>query len=101
MKRLRRTVYRYDFEPECPMDEIEATLVLAIKATECLHGEERARLEIAHYLSRERMKCVIDASTQVGRHLNLLFSGFVRREFGPDAFSVTNDVLLNRVAKAA
>ena len=32
--------------------------------------------------------CVIDASTQVGRDINRLFTGFVLREFGPDSFRV-------------
>ena len=31
---------------------------------------------------------VIDASSEVGRDLNRLFAGFLRREFGPDTFRI-------------
>jgi hypothetical protein len=32
--------------------------------------------------------CVFDAGTPVGRDFNRLFIGFIRREFGEDAFRV-------------
>ena len=39
-------------------------------------------------LDAESRTCVIDAGTAVGFDLNRLFVGFVRREFGEDAFRV-------------
>lgn len=81
-------VYRYEFLPVVPIGEVEQTLLLAIIATESLHGESQARLDIAHAFDPDRRTCVIDASTAVGRDLNRLFTGLVSREFGPDSFRV-------------
>ncbi|MDB5308813.1 MAG: hypothetical protein JWO38_3015 [Gemmataceae bacterium] len=81
-------VYRYAFRPEVPITEVEQTLVLAIIATEALHGESQARLDLGHAFDAGTRACVIDARTGVGRDFNRLFVGFVTREFGPDAFTV-------------
>ena len=53
-----------------------------------LHGESQVRLDAAHAVDADQRSCVIDASTQVGRDINRLFTGFVLREFGPDSFRV-------------
>jgi hypothetical protein len=81
-------VYRYSFPPPVPLDEIEATLLLALWGAESLYGESQVRLDATHLLDRDRRACVIDAGTPVGRDVNRLFVGFVRREFGDDAFRV-------------
>lgn len=81
-------VYRYGFQPQVPLEEVEASLLLALLATESLHGEAQVRLDAAHYLDVDQRACVIDAGTPVGRDLNRLFVGFLRREFGEDAFTV-------------
>lgn len=70
------------------MDEVEASLLLAVLATESLHGECQTRLDAAHYFDPARRACVVDAGTPVGKDLNRLFTGFIGREFGPDAFTV-------------
>jgi hypothetical protein len=80
--------YRYAFKAEVPIEEIEASLLLAVMATESLHGESQTRLDAAHYLDPIKRACVIDANTPVGRDLNRLFTGFMGREFGADAFTV-------------
>jgi hypothetical protein len=81
-------VYRFEFSEALPTEEIEATLTLAILATESLHGEAQVRLDAGHCLDREQRVCVIDAATTVGRDLNRLFVGFLNREFGEGAFRV-------------
>ena len=81
-------VYRYTFASSVPFEEVESSLVLAIMATESLHGQSQVRLDAAHAIKSEKRSCAIDASTPVGRDLNRLFIGFVSREFGPDAFAV-------------
>ena len=63
-------------------------LLLAVLATESLHGEAQTRLDAAHYLDLTKRACVIDAGTPVGRDLNRLFTGFLNREFGAEAFDV-------------
>lgn len=85
---MSKELYRYVFTEEASMEEVEASLVLAVMATESLHGESQARLDVAHYLDPTLRACVVDAGTQVGRDFNRLFIGFIRREFGEDAFRV-------------
>ena len=85
---MTKELYRYAFTPDVPIDEVEASLLLAILATESLHGQAQTRLDAAHYLDPAKRACVIDAGTPVGRDLNRLFTGFLSREFGTDVFSV-------------
>lgn len=85
---MHREVYRYTFHGKVPLAEIEAALVLAIFACESLHGEVPVQLEVAHFLDMAKRACVTDASGQVARDFNKLFAGFLRREFGADAFQV-------------
>ncbi len=85
---MTREIYRYQFKLAVPLEEIEASLLLAVLATESLHGESQVRLEASHFLDTDKRACVIDAGTPVGRDFNRLFVGFVCREFGRDAFQV-------------
>ena len=85
---MPKELYRYIFSEEVPTEDIESSVVLAIMAVESLHGESQVRLDAAHYLYAPSRTCVIDAGTTVGRDLNRLFIGFIRREFGEDSFKV-------------
>ncbi len=85
---MTKQLYRYTFTAEAPIEEVEASLLLAVMATESLHGESQTRLDVAHFLDPTKRACVIDAGTPVGRDLNRLFVGFMGREFGEDAFRV-------------
>jgi hypothetical protein len=80
--------YRYEFSDEVDINEVAATVTLALLATESLHGESRVRLEAEHNFDAEHRCCTINASEEVGRDLNRLFLGFITREFGPESFSV-------------
>jgi hypothetical protein len=60
----------------------------AVIATESLHGESQARLDLDHRFDAGRREVVIDASTDVGRDLSRLFVGFVGRELGRRSFLV-------------
>jgi len=81
-------MYKYSFAPTVDMPDIEASFLLAVLATESLHGEAEVRLEARHAMDVDRRTCVIDAGNSVGRDLNRLFVKFVGREFGEDAFTV-------------
>lgn len=85
---MTKELYRYNFNSAVPLEDIEASLLLAIVATESLHGEAQVRLDAAHFFDQDRRACVIDADTAVGRDVNRLFVGFIRREFGEDSFRV-------------
>jgi hypothetical protein len=81
-------IHRYRFAASIAFEDIEASLVLAIFAAECLHGECQVRLDAAYAVNPAERTCVIDSTTAVGRDINRLFTGFVLREFGPDSFRV-------------
>ena len=85
---MSREVYKYVFDLSIDITDVEASLLLALLAAESLHGEAQVRLDAAHFLDPAKRACVIDAGTPVGRDVNRLFIGFVRREFGEDAFRV-------------
>ena len=85
---MSNEIYRYTFLPAVALDEVEATLLLAIWGAESLHGESQVRLDAGHLLDRGRRACVIDAGTPVGQDVNRLFVGFLRREFDDDSFRV-------------
>ena len=85
---MRTRVFRYEFDRDVPMEEVESSLLLSILALESLHGETDTQLNAAHYFDPDKRTCVIDAGTEVGRDFNRLFAGFLRREFGRDQFSV-------------
>ncbi len=85
---MTATVYRYQFTPDVPLEDVEASLLLAVLATESLHGEAQVRLDAGYFLDPDQRRCVVDATTPVGNDLNRLFVGFLHREFGPDSFIV-------------
>ena len=85
---MTKDIYRYNFQADAALEDVEASLLLAILATESLHGEAQVRLDAGHYFDPDRRACVIDAGTAVGKDVNRLFVGFLRREFGDDSFVV-------------
>ncbi len=85
---MTKELYRYTFKPDVPLEDLEASLLLAVLSAESLHGEAQVRLDAAHFFDPDQRACVIDAGTPVGRDVNRLFVGFVRREFGEDSFQV-------------
>ena len=62
---MSKELYRYTFAADVPVGEIEASLLLAVLATESLHGESQTRLDVAHYLDPAKRACVVDAGTPV------------------------------------
>jgi hypothetical protein len=85
---MNREVYRYVFVDWVLLEDVEATLKLALLGTQSIHGESLARLDARYVLEADKRAFVIDASTPVGGSLNQLFVGYVRQEFGEDAFQV-------------
>lgn len=95
---MSREVYRYAFGNDVAFAEVLATLDLSLIAVESLHGESRSRLDARFVDDEPKRAIVIDASTEVGRALNQVFVGYVRREFGETAFRVER---LDRVPERA
>ena len=96
------SAFRYQFNESMDMDEVEAAFVLAIFATESIHGESDTRLHAEHTLDLKKRTCAVDGNTSVGRDLNRLFTGFLRREFGENSFTVQKtDIPVSRTASDA
>ena len=85
---MSREAYRYTFDRSVAWRDLEESLLLAVLAVECLHGEARVRLDGRYRLDGDRSICVIDTATDVGRDINRIFTGFVSREFGRASFRV-------------
>ena len=86
---MNETVYRYQFEPDVPMEEAETSLIMAIVAAEALHGQPAVRLSLRYRLSEERRACVIEGDNEIARQVVLIFTQFLLRQFGDDAFQIT------------
>ncbi len=85
---MKKDMVRYTFSQPVSMREVEETLLLAVLAVESLFGESTVRLDASFSIDSSRRACVIDASTDVGRAICRVFTGFVSREFGGDAFKI-------------
>jgi hypothetical protein len=81
-------IYRYVFRAHVCLEDVECTLLLALWGIESIHGESQVCLDAGHYFDPEKRACVIDASTPVGRDLNRLYVGFLRRELNQEDFRV-------------
>lgn len=80
--------YRYVFDRAVPFDEVHDTLHLALMAVESMHGRTRVRLDCSLDVDEDAHAVAIDASSPMGQQLNEIFSGYIAREFGDDAFVV-------------
>jgi hypothetical protein len=78
----------YTFDDAVDMSQVEDTLAISVLAIESMYGAASVRLEIACELDPERRTCVIDSGTEASRTLNQIFVGYLRREFGDNAFRV-------------
>ncbi|MCG3134575.1 MAG: hypothetical protein HMLKMBBP_01889 [Planctomycetes bacterium] len=85
---MTRTIYRFTFDPKVALDDVEASLLLAVFAAEGLHGAARVRMDASYLLAAKRRVCVIDASTRVGRAITTIFTSFVLRSFGAESVRV-------------
>lgn len=85
---MSKQVFRYTFNKDASMAEVEASLLLAVMACEGLHGQVDVLLDAAYYIDRERKSCEVDASTLIGRDFNRMLTGFLNREFAADEYGV-------------
>lgn len=83
-----RSVYRLAFTIPVDMEAVEQTLLLAVLAVGCLHGESAVRLDAGYAIDAGGRVVVIDAGTQIGCAVARVFIGFCAREFGDDTFRV-------------
>jgi hypothetical protein len=97
---MNQSNVRFAFDASVPMTEVEATLRLALLAVESLHGEDRVRLDARVTLDRATRTCIINAASEVGRTLALVFGGYIRREFGDAAVNLVHAPVPGESAQA-
>jgi len=85
---MNRTIYNYRFDTDLPMDAIKGSLLLAVMAVEGLKGRARVQLEARFKLNKNKRSCEIEANTDVGESIARIFTGFLVKEFGENAFKV-------------
>lgn len=85
---MNRELYRYKFDSDVPIRDIEDSLCLAVLTTECLYGRSLIKLDACFCLNRKKRSCVVDAATEVGCTIARIFTGFLSREFGEETFKV-------------
>ena len=81
-------VYRFHFKDKIDARDIEERLCWAVFNAESLFGKPRVRLDVSLYFDQDKKSCVIDKSTDVGRHIAQVFTSLVCREFGEESFTV-------------
>jgi hypothetical protein len=86
---VKHLAYQYHFRKDVPITDVLDTLDLAVIAVESIHGEARASLETSWSADAASRMVTIDATNEVGRTLNQVFVGFIRREYGRTHFTVT------------
>jgi hypothetical protein len=85
---MQRSHYRYVFDKSVSMSAVEETLHLAILGAESLFGESTVRMDATYSIDEAGHVCSVDASSEVGRSICRIFTGYVTREFGESAFCV-------------
>ncbi|MBU1319361.1 MAG: hypothetical protein KKG33_14225 [candidate division Zixibacteria bacterium] len=85
---MNRELCRYSFDSKVPIQDVEESLLLAVLATEFLYGRSMIRLHASFCLDPKKHSCVVDAATEVGWAISRIFTGFLTREFGEEAFKV-------------
>ena len=85
---MNRIGYSYRFDRDIDLREVKSTLLLALLAAEGLFGRSRVRMDTAWAGDETINVIVIDAGTLVGMTVSLIFTTFLRAEFGLRAFEV-------------
>ena len=80
--------YRYRFKEDVDLRDVEDTLLLALLAAEGIYGQPRVRMDAAYTVDKPLRVVVVDASTDVGQDVAGIYTSFIIKEFGPDAFRV-------------
>ena len=86
---MKTEAYRYEFKKGSHLRDARYAFLLAKVAAEGLHGTACMEMDVCHHFDQQRRTCVIDARSDAGRDVALIFTNILRHEFGADAFKVT------------
>lgn len=82
-----KKVCRFRFAEGVGRQAVEEHLALAIAAAESLYGKARVRLGTGYLVSKDGRQLALDTSNEIGEQVARLFTGFMIREIGEEAFS--------------
>ncbi len=80
--------YRFQFKEGVDLRSVADTLLLSLLAVEGIYGAARVRMDSFYTIEGTLNVIVVDGSTQVGQDVAGIFTAFITKEFGRDAFSV-------------
>lgn len=83
-----KKVCRFQFANGINAAAVEHEIALAIRVAECMYGRARVRLEAGYLPSKDGRVLVVDCSSEVGRYLARLITGFLIRSLGERSFDV-------------
>jgi hypothetical protein len=86
--RMSGEAYRYTFSDDASASTAKDLLLLSVVAVECLRGGSVVRLDAACQFDESHRTCVVECGTDVGQSIARIFTGFLTREFGEQAFRV-------------
>jgi len=86
---MTNDTYRYAFEKTVKMQAVEESLLLAVIATEGLHGRVKVNLDARFTIDDQERRCEIDADNDVGKDLARIFTGLLVSEMGEGVFKIT------------
>jgi hypothetical protein len=84
----------FAFADNVCMRDVDNALQLAQLAVSLLYGAQRGALQTSSSVNPQDNTCRIDTTHEVGQSLSLIFSGYVRRQFGDAAVKVERTTLL-------
>ena len=74
---MTRTVYKFTFDDNVAMDDVERILALSTIPVESIHGESAMLVDGRFAVNKRRRTCLIDADSQLGNDLARVFTGFL------------------------
>lgn len=80
--------YRFEINPDVPLEEAELSIRLAMIALEGLFGHAGVSVDARYRLDEPDRAVVVDGSTRVGAALVRVFATLLSREFGDGSYTV-------------
>lgn len=85
---MTTNIYRFEIDKGVLLEDVQESLQLAIVALQGIYGDARVRVDATWHVDESRRLITIDSSTDIGSILVCIFTEFLLREFGDDAFDV-------------
>jgi len=93
---MEESEYRFSFNDEVNMSDVEDALLMAVIAAEGIHGRARVWLDAQFNASPEERTCTVSADNEVGRGIARIFSEMLTLDIGEAAFQVGRYTPLDR-----